>query len=552
MESQIVSQSSPCCPSTENKPNCKCPEGWTCTITKTEPSKVGKPYAKCGGSVKQLCNRKVDTSGAKVFCECAEGWSCVVSKTDGPEAGKTYFECGEVKIIRRNRRTNRRANLQLISKATPTLNQFFFLPMAAPNLLHFATTTNSNLNFQIPTINIKHDRSNFHTVRTTIISISALETFDLQEHVLNPNPPPTTIDVPAVEAVPATDTTPAVAAVPATTAVNPDYTTWKKRDRFTLTKGSMSMIEYLEKKRSISDSLAATLHPIPDEDLISYILNGLDVSYGPFITAFMMKTESLTIDDLTGFLLQEEARLEQEHLRLTLPQQSSTTALNVHRSNPRHQNPQASNSSNNYRNYNQKKSRPTCQLCSKLGHEAIDCWQRGNQVDFPSRKPNPRNNQRQAHLAHQPNPSTTIDPAWYFDTGATDHVTPDITKLNIAEPYNGDDKLQVGNGNHLNISHVGSSVLPNLKLPNVLLVPDLTKSLLSVPKLTEDNNVSMEFFPKTCSVKTLQGQTILRGDKHHGLYLCEPLNTFVSLPSAIHSKTRISLHGGIGVLAHPH
>ncbi|GJZ78081.1 retrovirus-related pol polyprotein from transposon RE1 [Tanacetum coccineum] len=68
--------------------------------------------------------------------------------------------------------------------------------------------------------------------------------------------------------------------------------------------------------------------------------------------------------------------LEQEHLRLTLPQQSSTTALNVHRSNPRHQNPQASNSSNNYRNYNQKKSRPTCQLCSKLGHEAIDCWQR--------------------------------------------------------------------------------------------------------------------------------------------------------------------------------
>ncbi|GKE79580.1 retrovirus-related pol polyprotein from transposon TNT 1-94, partial [Tanacetum coccineum] len=399
--------------------------------------------------------------------------------------------------------------------------------MAAPNLLHFATTTNSNLNFQIPTINIKLDRSNFILWRTTIIS--ALETFDLQEHVLNPNPPPTTIDVPAVEAVPATDTTPAVAAVPATTAVNPDYTTWKKRDRFvllwlkstlsdhalamvalatssrlawitletsfqaqtrasrmqlktqlqTLTKGSMSMIEYLEKKRSISDSLAATLHPIPDEDLISYILNGLDVSYGPFITG-----------------LHDEILNRRTNRRANLQLISKAT--------------------------------PTLN-------------QRGNQVDFPSRKPNPRNNQRQAHLAHQPNPSTTIDPAWYFDTGATDHVTPDITKLNIAEPYNGDDKLQVGNGNHLNISHVGSSVLPNLKLPNVLLVPDLTKSLLSVPKLTEDNNVSMEFFPKTCSVKTLQGQTILRGDKHHSLYRLPP-HSFRQSPRAFHSS-RISLHG---------
>ncbi|GJS86350.1 hypothetical protein Tco_0768986 [Tanacetum coccineum] len=126
---------------------------------------------------------------------------------------------------------------------------------------------------------------------------------------------------------------------------------------------------------------------------------------------------------------------------------------------------------------------------------------------------------------------------------------PDITKLNIAEPYNGDDKLQVGNGNHLNISHVGSSVLPNLKLPNVLLVPDLTKSLLSVPKLTEDNNVSMEFFPKTCSVKTLQGQTILRGDKHHGLYRLPP-HSFRQSPRAFHSS-RISLHGWHRCTPHP-
>ncbi|CAH1453445.1 unnamed protein product [Lactuca virosa] len=98
MESQ--SQASP---SIDNKPNCKCPDGWTCTITKTEPSKIGKPFAICDGSgctcVTYVLTQTVESSAiaaAKAFCECAEGWSCVVSKfTEDSEAGKTYFECGE-------------------------------------------------------------------------------------------------------------------------------------------------------------------------------------------------------------------------------------------------------------------------------------------------------------------------------------------------------------------------------------------------------------------------------------------------------------------------
>nr|XP_043628246.1 uncharacterized protein LOC122599751 [Erigeron canadensis] len=98
MESQSVGQPSL---STDNKPNCKCSDGWICTITKTEPSKVGKPFANCGGSGctcvtdKSVAQTVKSCASAKAFCECGEGWSCVVSKTDGPDAGKTYFECGE-------------------------------------------------------------------------------------------------------------------------------------------------------------------------------------------------------------------------------------------------------------------------------------------------------------------------------------------------------------------------------------------------------------------------------------------------------------------------
>lgn len=76
-----------------------------------------------------------------------------------------------------------------------------------------------------------------------------------------------------------------------------------------LSKGFLTMMKYIEKKRTISDSLADDLNPISEKDLISHILSGLDSSYGPFTTTFMMKTNNVTVDDLIG-LLQEEARLD--------------------------------------------------------------------------------------------------------------------------------------------------------------------------------------------------------------------------------------------------
>lgn len=61
-----------------------------------------------------------------------------------------------------------------------------------------------------------------------------------------------------------------------------------KDQLLSLTKGSMSILNYIEHKRWIADTLAENLTPISDEDLISYILAGLDSSYGPITTKFMM------------------------------------------------------------------------------------------------------------------------------------------------------------------------------------------------------------------------------------------------------------------------
>lgn len=169
-----------------------------------------------------------------------------------------------------------------------------------------------------------------------------------------------------------------------------------------LTKGSLSMLEYIERKRAIADSLAENLKPISTEDLIHYILMGLDSSYGPFITAYMVKDDQSSVDDLIGMLLQEEARLEQDHFRQSIPAPSPTSAsttmtLHVHRPSTRNSNSSGSGFSMNQtlgsRSNDNRRRRPQCQLCNKPGHEALDCWQRDNHTDYPSRRPNPRHSQ---------------------------------------------------------------------------------------------------------------------------------------------------------------
>ena len=81
-----------------------------------------------------------------------------------------------------------------------------------------------------------------------------------------------------------------------------------------------------------------------------------------------------------------------------------------------------------------------------------------------------------------------------MDTAATDHMTNEMDKLHSSQPYLGHDKVHIANGSGLHITHIGQSSLPTstsreLQLHDVLHVPDVTRNLLSVPRLTHDNDV---------------------------------------------------------------
>lgn len=79
-----------------------------------------------------------------------------------------------------------------------------------------------------------------------------------------------------------------------------------------------------------------------------------------------------------------------------------------------------------------------------------------------------------------------------MDSGATDHITSELDKLTTREKYHGGDHVNAANGSGMEISHVGHCTLQSpsdsIHLNNALHVPTTSMNLVSVNRLTHDNN----------------------------------------------------------------
>ena len=81
-----------------------------------------------------------------------------------------------------------------------------------------------------------------------------------------------------------------------------------------------------------------------------------------------------------------------------------------------------------------------------------------------------------------------------MDTRASTHITPDLSHLDQASNYTSKDRVVVRNGASLPITHTGTiSPISSLQFLDVLVVPRLTKNLLSISKLTSDFPLAVTF-----------------------------------------------------------
>ncbi|KAK1645622.1 hypothetical protein QYE76_063427 [Lolium multiflorum] len=94
-------------------------------------------------------------------------------------------------------------------------------------------------------------------------------------------------------------------------------------------------------------------------------------------------------------------------------------------------------------------TRPTCQICGKQGHLASRCFKRYYK-NYLSIGNDGGNKERQLAVFSTTTTGSTssfpVDPAWYADTGATDHLTNDLNNLTMREQYHGKDNVKTVNG----------------------------------------------------------------------------------------------------------
>jgi hypothetical protein len=168
----------------------------------------------------------------------------------------------------------------------------------------------------------------------------------------------------------------------------------------TTQKGSSTVTEYVAKMRTLGDEMAAAGRPLEDEELVEYILTGLDDEYDSVVSSIPARSKPVSVSELYSQLLAFETRLD---LRSNHNNSSGSSASAANRrgrggpgrfgrgthggrnSNaPTQRGSQSYNSSdNNFRqgssntrknsNNDNSDDRPLCQVCLKTGHTADRC-----------------------------------------------------------------------------------------------------------------------------------------------------------------------------------
>ncbi|KAF7802369.1 histone deacetylase [Senna tora] len=357
--------------------------------------------------------------------------------------------------------------------------------------------------------------------------------------------------------------------------LNLSYLKWKKQDKLILSwlLGSMteSMLTHVNECEHSYEAwnimieqfginTKARVHLYRTE--LRGIKKGLPQEYESFVTSANMKSDLASIGELEALLVAQEVRVDKSLKAVKTADTPSANVASVDQKEKTNQNknnqPRPFRAFNNFRggrngggrfnnyrggfargrggsNFNQGFNRPfvVCQVCSKTGHIASQCYNRYDsnyqlsQQQYSQNFTQARQRSSGNMSAMVATPDAITDAAWFPDSGATNHVTSDASNLMYGVEYSGAEQLHMGNGKGLLISNIGQSLVKssfqpslNLVLNNLLHVPSITKNLASVSKFAKDNSVFFEFHFDACYVKSQATKaTLLKGSiRPDGLY----------------------------------
>ncbi|KAF5481301.1 hypothetical protein F2P56_001966 [Juglans regia] len=151
-----------------------------------------------------------------------------------------------------------------------------------------------------------------------------------------------------------------------------------KEDLTLSTRGSRFITKFLQSIKMLADELALIDHPVSDDDLTLYILNGLGPEFREIAAPIRAQETSMKFEELHDLLVGHEnyiRRLEVQSPTLTATanytQQKQSFSGNGGPSS--HRNPSHGSRGHGKRGPSDsgfKKYKPKCQLCDQMGHTA--------------------------------------------------------------------------------------------------------------------------------------------------------------------------------------
>uniref|UniRef100_A0A2N9HGH7 CCHC-type domain-containing protein n=1 Tax=Fagus sylvatica TaxID=28930 RepID=A0A2N9HGH7_FAGSY len=197
--------------------------------------------------------------------------------------------------------------------------------------------------------------------------------------------------------------------------------------------GDSTVAEYYHRFTLLADTLAAVNHPLDSFELTLFLLRIYTVTFLPM--RFRLAHHQPAVD------------LSLANANFTAPNQLCPWwskwqvfyLFSIQTVDPPPHNQRTNRGRGRGGRGGSSSHRPTCQVCNKPGHFALQCYHRFDSSYASEARPS-----MQALLA---TPSAPQDPNWYTDSGATHHLTADLGNLNLrADDYNGPDQIRVGSG----------------------------------------------------------------------------------------------------------